>query len=33
MISLDTSVLLAFTLTKRMEPARLEAVSRLFELI
>lgn len=33
MIYLDTSVLLAFTLTKRMEPARFQAVSRLFELI
>ena len=33
MVYLDTSVLLAFTLTKRMEPARFRAASKLFELI
>jgi predicted nucleic acid-binding protein len=33
MVYLDTSILLAFTLTKRMEPARFQAASRLFELI
>ena len=33
MIYLDTSVLLAFTLTKGMEPARSQSASRLFELI
>jgi predicted nucleic acid-binding protein len=33
MVYLDTSVLLAFTLTKRMEPSRFQAASRLFELI
>jgi len=33
MVYLDTSVLLAFTLIKRMEPARFQAASRLFELI
>lgn len=33
MVYLDTSVLLAFTLTKGMEPARFQAASKLFELI
>lgn len=33
MIYLDTSTLLAFTLTKRMEPARFAVVSLLFEQI
>lgn len=33
MFYLDTSVLLAFTLTKKMEPNRFQAASRLFELI
>lgn len=33
MFYLDTSVLLAFTLTRRMEPARFQAASRLFELV
>jgi len=32
-IYLDTSVLLAFTLARKMEPARFEAVSKLFQLI
>lgn len=33
MTYLDTSVLLAFTLAKRVEPVRFHAASRLFELI
>jgi predicted nucleic acid-binding protein len=32
MVYVDTSVLLAFTLTKGMEPARFQAASRLFNL-
>ncbi len=33
MIYLDTSVLLAFTLARKLEPARFEVVSKLFQLI
>lgn len=33
MFYLDTSVLLAFTLTRKMEPDRFQTASRLFELI
>ncbi|WP_448592002.1 type II toxin-antitoxin system VapC family toxin [Thermoflexus hugenholtzii] len=33
MIYLDTSVLLVFTLARKLEPARFEAVSKLFQLI
>lgn len=33
MIYLDTSVLLAFTLTKTLEPERFDAAARLFDLI
>ncbi|MBI4758429.1 MAG: PIN domain-containing protein [Chloroflexi bacterium] len=33
MVYLDTSALLAFTLTKTMEPARFQVASKLFELI
>ena len=33
MIYLDTSVLLVFTLARKLEPTRFEAVSKLFQLI